>query len=120
MTQLKRRADKEFSKYIRERDEGVCYTCGVKKPIAQMQAGHFVTRACHALRWDERNVHCQCFRCNIPLKGNLDTYAFKLTQEYGPKILEEFQREKNVIFKINRFFLENLIKIYKNKREALD
>lgn len=89
-TKLHKDLWKLFSKYIRERDKYVCFTCGKKTYPAQ--AGHYRTGAtCKKyLYYDERNVHCQCYHCNINLSGNWREYQKKMHQIYGQGIDHEF------------------------------
>lgn len=91
ISKLKKRADKEFSLFVRHRgafyQEGElcnqCFTCGIVKPIKQLQAGHFIRRSVTKLRYDPINVQVQCYRCNISLVGNLYVYSLKLDQKFG-------------------------------------
>lgn len=92
-----------FSLYIRMRDKGVCFSCGKKIPdyydkngnihpgFKKGQAGHFITAANCGLHlyFHERNVHCQCYHCNINLSGNWLEYRKKMIETYG---LEETER----------------------------
>jgi hypothetical protein len=89
-TQLHKILWKLFSKYIRERDNYVCFTCGKKTYPAQ--AGHYRTGATckRYLYYDERNVHCQCYHCNINLSGNWRVYQQKMHSKYGEGIDHEF------------------------------
>ena len=107
-----RKADQAFSQYIRQKNAvdsiAVCVTCGIAKPWKEMQAGHFVSRSKHALRYDERNVHVQCYRCNVPLKGNYPSYALFLQKKYGNNILESLLAESQVIRKWSVVELEEL------------
>lgn len=79
---------KVFSEYVRKRDDGQCYTCNTKKHWKEMQAGHYRTGAtCNLdLYFDERNVHTQCYRCNINLSGNWREYQSRMHREYGKEI----------------------------------
>lgn len=81
-----------FSKFIRERDNYICFTCGKKSWPAQ--AGHYITGAtCRKyLFFDERNVHCQCYHCNVNLSGNWPAYQKKMWAKYGKKIDREFEK----------------------------
>jgi len=100
---------KLFSIFIRQRDQGKCFTCGVIKPWKQMQAGHFKHRK---LDYDERNINCQCPRCNKFLHGNLDIYAEKLEEKYGHGILQRLREDASIVHKYTRSELEDLIKQY--------
>lgn len=109
---LKKKLDAVFSVFIRRRDKGVCFTCGNKKPWKYQQNGHYVTRGCMQLRWDERNCNCQCAGCNIFKNGNYTEYAVRLVRKYGPTILEELDKEKWKIRKMTRANYEDLIAHY--------
>lgn len=67
------RLDEAFSLYIRMRDSREfhyrgfrCISCGKEKPFEQMDCGHFVGRACMALRWNEQNCNGECRKCLTP------------------------------------------------------
>lgn len=81
---------KLFSKFIRERDKYKCFTCG--KTTYPAQAGHYRTGAtCRKyLFFDERNIHAQCYHCNINLSGNWYEYQKRMWDLYGKKIDHEF------------------------------
>ena len=71
---------------------------------------------CGLLRFDEKNVHCQCPRCNLFLGCNMDRYAVHLEADYGQGILQEFQRLRNMEekrWKVDE--LKNLVEYYQNK-----
>ena len=106
--------DKIFSLYIRLRDNGVCYTCGKRGEIKQMQAGHYISRSCMALRWDESNVHCQCYSCNVCKHGDLITYRERLVKDYGQSAIEELESKRYITYKHSIEDLEKLIDFYKN------
>lgn len=112
---LKKKLDAVFSVYIRRRDKGVCFTCGDKKPWKKQQNGHYITRGCLQLRWDERNCNCQCVGCNIFKSGNYTEYAIRLIRKYGPNILAELDKEKWKIRKMTRGEYEDLIAYYTKK-----
>ncbi|MDD5068991.1 MAG: recombination protein NinG [Candidatus Pacebacteria bacterium] len=102
--QLKKELWKIFSIYIRTKDavgdENVCFTCGVRKPWKMLHAGHYIRASAGlATYFLEKNVHPQCYACNIWRDGNSDEYALALQRKYGEDILNELNREKQKIVK---------------------
>ena len=82
--------DKVFSLYIRLRDSKVyrfrafkCISCGDVKPFEQMDCGHFISRNCYALRWNEMNCSGECSRCNRMLGDHLIGYRKNLIIKLG-------------------------------------
>lgn len=112
MKELIRELDIVFSRYIRVRDGGKCITCGKTDNIENMQAGHFIDRRHMSTRFDERNVSCQCPRCNVFLDGNLDAYEDVLRLKYGDNIITELEDKSKEIKKYSLLELEDLIDLY--------
>lgn len=83
LSKLMKKADAVFSQFIRLRDNGKCYTCGLQKSYKEMQNGHFVPRQYKSLRYDEINCHCQCYACNMLYNGQPSAYAKRLEEDYG-------------------------------------
>jgi hypothetical protein len=77
-----------------------------------MQAGHYVSRVYSNLLFNEQNVNCQCYRCNIILKGNHDEYAMALQSLYGNSILIELHKLKHLEKRWTIGELEELIAHY--------
>lgn len=119
-SQLVKELDKIFSEYIRLRDRNICITCGCIGEHKIMQAGHYVSRSCYALRWDERNVHCQCYSCNICKSGNLITYREKLVLIYGEKEVKKLEQQRHTVIKYTQSDIIGLIELYKQKIKELD
>ena len=92
---------KLFSLFIRTRDVGRCFTCGIVKPIGEMNAGHYHDSSISnpELNFHPRNVHCQCVRCNHHLSGNKIEYSRNLVKKYGPEILDELYVLKGKVIK---------------------
>ena len=88
---------KLISLYIRKRDGGRCFTCGVIKPIQEQHCGHYHDASVSnpELNFNEKNLACQCPRCNLFLSGNKVIYAYNLTKRYGAGILDELMAIKN-------------------------
>lgn len=112
---LKKKFDDVFSKYIRARDAGICFTCGIKKEPKYQQNGHYISRAYNTTRYDEENCHCQCVACNIFKKGNMDEYALRLIRRYGKGILEKLNKKKLQEKHWTEQELIDLIETYKKK-----
>lgn len=93
-----------FSKWIRNRDNNTCVTCGAikgeikknGKPVV-INGGHF----CHNREtFNERNIHAQCMGCNWRKKGNMRFYTLRMVEWYGidyVKKLLECEREKPIL-----------------------
>lgn len=95
-----KKLDTVFSQYIRLRNAdhagyATCVTCGVSKPWKEQQCGHYESRGKYGTRWDEKNCHVQCYRCNVALKGNYPAYARYLVRTFGETILDELELRSN-------------------------
>lgn len=129
---LVKKADKVFSRWIRDRDvidglyieteDGLsipatyCFTCLKKIPISGKgtgEAGHFIKRGVKTLRYNPENVHTQCSRCNHFLGGNDGKYAVNLNRLYGQGKAEELIEIESIYkrdgHKFTRQELENVI-----------
>jgi len=131
--QLVRIADAVFSKYIRLRDAttyvqtedglsldaGPCITCNRIGPIKYMDCGHFITRGCKLTRFDERNAHLQCKRCNGPMMGEQYKHSQAISNRYGELVLlalTKLERQyKQHGHKWTREELETIIATYRKK-----
>lgn len=96
---LKKNLDAVFSKFIRYRDKGQCYTCPHKDDPKRMQNGHFIPRQYLAVRWDEVNCHCQCYACNMLYNGQPGAYAMRLELDYGVGTVARLEGLKRQITK---------------------
>ena len=133
VSQLKRKLDRIFSKFIRLRDAHEwhkdnpdaafgwvkCCTCGKVKHWKDVDAGHFVSRGRSPLRYVEWNVHSQCKPCNTA-EGKKANYALFIKKKYGQKVLEEFAKKEHQTKKWNVLELEELIEYYSKKVKELE
>lgn len=106
----KKRADKAFSVYIRQRDSdknglAKCITCPTVKPWKEMQCGHFVKRSVSLLRYDEENCNAQCAACNVWGYGQLYTYGKELDLKYGSGTAEKLHAQR---FTSHKFTIQEL------------
>ena len=93
-----------FSLWIRQRDTDEngyvkCISCGRIihwREGGNCHAGHFYSQGGYkSVKYHEKNVHCQCFNCNMNLEGNKQGYALGLEERYGKGILDELLICKN-------------------------
>ena len=110
--------ERYFSPFIRQRDKGVCFTCGKKDDYRNMHAGHFIPRGSYSdTMFDEFNVNCQCPMCNVFKHGNLGEYALRLEDKYGRAKVDELRARGRIVKKWKVDELEELIRYYKGKLE---
>ena len=110
ISSLKKKADRLHSIKVRQAN-GVyarCYTCGVKKRWQELQCGHFISRSCNQLRYDERNTKPQCVACNVFKHGNIPEFAAHLIKDYGPDIIKQLTKESRAV---KQFTIKELQKI---------
>lgn len=113
----RKKLDAVFSKFIRARDGGQCYTCPKKDDPKRMQCGHFVPRQYLAVRYDEINCHCQCYACNMLYNGQPSKFALNLERDYGVGTVASLEAQRQVItkdFPYSEKFIE-----YTNKLRSL-
>lgn len=120
ITKLKKELDDVFSKYIRhfyslDGENVECYTCGVVKPIKEMQNAHFWSRSHLSTRWEEENCRVGCVSCNIYKSGNYIVYTRKMLLELGEEKFKELEDLKNSTFKLTKSWLEEKIEYYSSK-----
>jgi len=86
-----------MSEYIRRRDRGRCFTCGIQDYWMRHEAGHFIHSS--SLDFDERAIHDQCTFCNQFHGGQRDKYKTKMLEIYGQKVVEELERKAKTVYK---------------------
>lgn len=91
----------EFNKYVRVRDAGkACISCGADCSATSIggsgDAGHFRSRgSAPHLRFDERNCHLQCKKCNRYLSGNVVNFRVGLIQRIGLQAVEQLEADQS-------------------------
>jgi hypothetical protein len=115
---LRKKAWKLHSELVRRYEKGICYTCGIKKPWKQQNAGHYIHKDC--LDFDSVNIHCQCVRCNKWLNGNSGIYAERLIAEYGENTIIELRQRSNQVRKFGYQEMEDLIIKYQAQLKTLN
>lgn len=118
ITKLRNKAWDIQSEYIRRKEKGICFTCGVKRDWKEQQAGHFVHG--HNMDFVKENIHCQCVKCNFFKSGNLIEYAIKLEKKYGYGIVQKLKHQGDQIKKWKVQELLDIIEENKKKIAQLD
>jgi hypothetical protein len=115
-SQLVKKLDDVFSKYIRQRDAvdgyATCVTCGTTRPWKEMQNGHYMSRGHLPTRWDETNCHVQDAACNVFKKGNYTEYAIYMVNRYGVDKLEQLKAKAKSGEKIPTTVIKDMIEDY--------
>lgn len=123
VTTLKKKLDAIFSLYIRTKHSknGLveCYTCGVQKPISQMQNGHFFSRSNLSTRFLEINCRPQCAGCNVFKHGNYIVYTQKMMQELGAERFNKLEQLSKQAHSIPKQEYEVMLAVYKEELEKL-
>ena len=119
-----KKVDTVFSQYIRLRASDhrgftECYTCGAVRHFSEVDAGHFMSRACMSTRWSETNVQSQCKRCNGFRSGEQYLFAKHLDQQYGEGTAERLLIESKKTCKFTRDELEQMFHHYKRRVDEL-
>lgn len=91
--QLRKKLWEVFAKYVKERDNWTCVTCGKHVRGAGMGAGHYIAKSACGLDYyfSEFNVHAQCSSCNCFLGGNHPAYRKFILEKYGEKVLNDIE-----------------------------
>lgn len=86
---------KVTSDLVRYRDHqkyGTCIACGLHKPLASLQAGHYKSwAACRGYsKWDTMNIFGECDYCNTGFNGNEVGVKFKegIIKRYGQERMD--------------------------------
>jgi hypothetical protein len=113
-------AQNVFNAYIRFRDSKgdyfICIACNERKPISQMDAGHYYSAGNHSyLRFNENNCHSECRKCNYFMSGHLLAYRENLIKKIGSFELEKLDTWKNFSHKWDKAQLIGIIQLYREK-----
>jgi len=111
---------KVFSEYIRLRDSdgqgiGKCFTCNFTAHYKRFDAGHGIGRQHKAVKFDERNVHSQCKRCNGFEGGQQAIYKEEVEKRYGKGTWEELVLKSRQTCKRGQYEIDVMEKYYKEK-----
>jgi len=124
ISSLENKLDRIYSEYIRRKDadEGgttSCVTCQKLMFWKDAHCGHFIKRQHRAVRWEPKNTHVQCPKCNFYLNGNDAAYAVFIIDRYGRETYDELMAARGKEFKRYRTDYLELIETYQNKLRGL-
>lgn len=100
LPKLKDKAWAVYSRHIRlinaNQDGFVdCVTCDKTFHWKKIQAGHFVSGRSGRILFADKNVHPQCYACNVILSSNWDSYFKFMEKTYGMKTIRALMALKN-------------------------
>ena len=115
--------DGVFSRFIRLRDCNerwivVCPLCWTRIPREKAQNMHFVSRWVMKHRYDEKNCHAGCMRCNVILNGNYIAYTRRMQKTYWIGYVDRLIADKWP-YKIPTPMLVDMIHYYQWKVDKL-
>ena len=125
ISQIKRKAWAEFSKYIRLKYADAngfvtCYTCGKRAHYrVGMQAGHGIGGRNNAVLFMEEVVRPQCAGCNLWGGGKYSIFTEKLIGEYGAERYAEFVQESNKEKKMTVLDYQAVFEAYRDLNRQL-
>ena len=108
-----KKAQDAFNAWIRHRDRGNgCCSCDSS---TFKDAGHYISVGASSLhRFNEKNVHGQCGRCNNWMSGNHVPYRKFMIKEYGEDYVLEIEQNHGQPKKRSIEELEGIRKKYED------
>lgn len=115
----------QFSRYIRLRDadsNGMCrcITCSRVAHWKQMHCGHCIPRQYWGVRYNEKNNHSQCPRCNAFEGGRQHEYAIAIDEKYGHGAWDALKIKSRLGKRPSAFEMEAMRKEYKRLADELE
>jgi hypothetical protein len=116
---------KIFSIFIRLRDAQIdtglvrCFTCSAIKHWRDGDCGHGIGRQHKSTKFDEKNNHFQCKKCNGFEEGRKDVYSKNVDKRYGAGTWDWLQLTSRKTCHRGLFEFEILEVYYKNEIQRL-
>jgi hypothetical protein len=108
---LKRLLWDHFAAYVKKRDGNVCFVCGAPGLEGKnWHAGHLFNAGNNSvIKYHPLNVHSNCGRCNVWLRGNIAVYAVRFLDVYGLAQLQALDSKRGVAKAWKRSDIEPMI-----------
>lgn len=106
MRDTEKKLDREFSKYIRERDGWRCVLCG---SMDRPECGHVFPRYARSTRWDKDNAFCMCHKCNQDHESDPKPYYEWYKKRFGPDAFDALRRKHNRIVHLTALDIEGML-----------
>lgn len=125
-TILKKKLWKIVSEYIRRRDSNSewiwkCCSCDIKKHWKELQAWHYIPSWSSSYhRYEEKNIHIQCYGCNCWKGWNLIEYRPFMIEKYWIAYVDWLFETRNRMCDLWSNSLNDLIIFYEAKLESLE
>lgn len=108
----------ELVRKVIKNGKNECVTCNKKdigwydgkKNKHGIQVGHFVSRAIKEFRWDLKNCHPQCTKCNQMHEVRPHTYTKFMLERYGKEVVQQMLWRKKQPFKRTTAEMEEIKK----------
>jgi len=90
-------SDREWSKYIRTRDNWTCQRCSKQydPPTSALHCSHFWSRGNWSVRFDEDNTEALCYGCHSYLGGNPVEFHKYYLEKLGQERFDALEKRRN-------------------------
>lgn len=109
-----------INRYVRKRDRNMnsddftCICCGVRFPLNEMDAGHYISVKHQSTRFDLINLNGQSQACNRLEYGRQKEYRERLVSIYGEQEILDLEARSREIKKWTKEEILALIQKYKS------
>ena len=125
MKSVRAKADKWFSRFVRLRGTteamirgrryGLCVTSNKYCHITSLDTGHWLSRRHDAIRWNEKNAHCQRKCDNRYRQGEQYLMGRYIDKKYGEGTTKELHIASKLTRPYHKFEIEAIAQQYKTK-----
>lgn len=114
---LNNKARAAFNKFIREKYNNTCVTCGTTR---NPTCSHLITSVKASTRFDPLNCVCQCKSCNYEHEYRPEKYTAWWLNKYGLAAYNDLVAKSNQVKKHTREELREIIRLCEQSTSRLD